>query len=168
MRAIICGIVVVIVAGISGCGGGGGGQTLSLSTLPPEIVGTYHVHGLGLPEDELGVKSNGDVVVNSETPATRSGSQTRIGSCSAQGVILLDGSWTTGGTAYTVSASGTVVGASRLLTLQAMLTVGSLVGGSNATVSGVKLGDFELPPPVPDLRDGGVEDMLRPPPPPAY
>lgn len=169
MRAIVCGIVVVVVAGIAGCGGGGGGQSSLLTTLSPEIVGTYYVQGLNLPGDEMGVKPNGDVVVNSETSGTRGSSEAKIGSCDAQGTLLLNGSWTSGGTDYTISATGSIVPASGGLTLEGTVAGGNLVTQQDTTIYGTKIADDMLrPPPPPDIPDSGDGDMLKPPPPPDY
>lgn len=169
MKAVVLGLVVVVIAGLAGCGGGGGGQTSNLATLPSDLVGTYQVGGLNLPDDQLGIKPNGDVIVNSEASSTRgASSQTRIGSCSPEGTLSLGGTWKSGGTDYAISANGTIVPATHCLTLQATLTSGTIVTASDETVSGSKIGDHELPPSPPDYPDDGGDDILRPPPPPTY
>lgn len=168
MRALICGVIVIVVVGIAGCGGGGGAPAGSFTMLPQSIAGTYHIQGLNLPNDRLGVKSGGDVVVNSDTAVAGGSSQAKIGSCSSQGAITLNGSWTSGGQTYSISGSGSIASASHGLTLQAVVNRGGLVSGSETTVTGEKIGDFELPPPPPDYPDTGGDDMINPPPPPDY
>jgi len=165
MRFCVCGLIVAVVVGLTGCGGGGGGGSASLSVVPSGAIGTWKIQGLGLPNDEMGVQSDGDVVVNSETPATRGDSQTKIGICSPRGTLALSGSWRSGGVDYQISATGAVQPESHSLTLRANTTASNGAGRENADFSGDRISDAELPPPPPfDLpTDPGYE--LPPPPP---
>jgi hypothetical protein len=167
MRAIVCGFVVIIVAGIVGCGGGGGGgaQPLSLVGTQSDLVGTWRVQGLGLPDDQMGVQTNGDVVVNSESPATRGGSVAKIGTWSPQGTLSLAGTWRSGGVDYSIIGTGTFQPGSRSLAVQASVTGSDGISLRGATILGDKIGDYDLPPPPPDFPTGG-DDMEQPPPPP--
>lgn len=165
MRFVMCVLVSMLIVVLAGCGGGGGGATSSLSQVPMGIVGTWQVPGLGLPDDEMGVQSDGDVVVNSEEPANRSGSQTRIGVCNPDGTLVLNGSWQSDGVDYTISASGRVEAQSHSLTIQATIVTSSGERMDYQGVSGDRISDMELPPPPPGdpWSDDGIE---YPPPPP--
>ena len=165
MRSCVCGLIVAVVVGLTGCGGGGGGGSASLSAVPSGAIGTWKVPGLGLPDDEMGVQSDGDVVVNSETPATRADSQARIGTCTPQGTLVLSGSWRSGGVDYQISATGAVQPESHSLTIQATVTASNGSGRENAVVSGDRISDVELPPPPPGDPPGDPGDELPPPPP---
>lgn len=168
MKAVVCGIIVIIVAGIAGCGGGGGGQTSLLTPLPAGIVGTYQVKGLNILGDQLAVTSNGDVIVNSEKAATKGSSQAKIGSCTAQGDLALNGSWTAGGTDYKINGSGKILPQKKSVTLEATVTHGDVVTQHPVKIDGGKVNDDMLPPPPPPSYDSGGDDddMLKPPPPP--
>ena len=168
MRALICGVVIIVVAGIAGCGGGGGGQTILPTTLSSDLVGTYQVKGIDLPGDRIGVSSNGDVLVDSDTPATKASSQVKIGSCDARGVLALNGSWTSGGTDYSISATGSIDAASHSVSLQATVTRGNQVVKQGTAALGERVEDTVLPPPPPDYPDDDDDDGMLPPPPPPY
>ncbi len=174
MRVAILALIVVIAAMLTGCGGGGGagGSSAGITQVPSDIVGTWRVPGMGLPNDELGVQTNGDVVVNSETATSRSDSQARIGTCSPQGVLSLNGGWRHNGVDYSINASGSVQSQSHSMTLHA--TIVESTGGRHEgqVINGDRVSDIELPPPPPgddpgtgSGGDGGIE---LPPPPPGY
>ena len=167
MRVLMYGIILVIVVAMAGCGGGGGGGATpaSLSKVPTDMVGTWQVPGLGLPDDEMGVQADGDVIVNSDVPATRSDSQTRIGSCSADGTLALNGSWRLGGVDYSINASGRVQAQTHSLTMQATIVASSGERRDNQVVSGDRVSGTELSPPAPPVDPPGGGTELPPPPP---
>jgi hypothetical protein len=176
MRFAVCGLIVGLAVGLTGCGGGGGGGgSASLTDVPPgivgfgqvpsDVVGTWKVPGLGLPADQMGVQPDGDVVVNSESPATRADSQAKIGACSPQGALTLNGTWRSGGVDYQISATGNVVPASHSLTLNADVTASNGDAHHNALFSGDRISDIELPPPPPFDPPANPGDEYPPPPP---
>ena len=57
MRTLVCGIVLVVVAGLAGCGGGGG-QTPSIISSAPGI--TANAQQPNAPGDRTTAKPGGD------------------------------------------------------------------------------------------------------------
>jgi len=166
MKVCACGLMLAMVVAVAGCGGGGGGQIASASRVPSAAVGTYRVQGLGLPDDQMSVQSGGDVVVSTEAPAGRADSVAKIGTCGAQGALLLNGSWRLDGVDYEIAASGMVLPESHSLTLQATVTGSNAEVCRDETFSGDWISDLEFPPPPPG--DPPDDDMELPPPPPGY
>ncbi len=164
MRLCVCGLVLTGVLAVAGCGGGGGGQSASIATLSSDVVGTYRVEGLGLPNDEMGVQSDGDVVVNADSLAERGGAITRIGSCSPRGTLNLNGTWRTGGAEYAITANGELRPRTHSLVLQATVTGSDGLSHHDEPFSGDRVSDLEIPPPPPG--DGDDDDIELPPPPP--
>jgi len=163
-------LVLAAVAGIAGCGGGGG-QTASLALVPTGVVGTYRVEGIGLPNDELAIRSDGDVVVNAESRAEREGRITKIGTCSPRGTLSLNGTWRTGGVDYSITAVGELRPETRSLVLRATVTGSNGLSRRDESFSGNWVSELEIPPPPPDY-DGQTppgyagEDIEPPPAPP--
>jgi len=160
--------MLIAIVFVVGCGGGGGGgQSSSVTVLPSDMVGTYLVQGIGLPNDQLGVQSDGDVVVNADSRAGSGGTITRIGTCSPQGIFALNGSWRAGGTDYTINANGELRPQNHSLVMQATVTGGNGFSCHDAPFSGDRVSNLEVPPPPPGANppgDGG--DIESPPPPP--
>lgn len=185
MQKFLCGLGLAAMLVTAGCGGGGGGSAVSGSgtLLSQDVVGTWNVPNLGLPNNQLGVQSNGDVVVNSEGTVrgtrNRSLAAVKIGTCNPDGSITLNGNWIAQDTHYRITGSGQVSASSHSISLQATVET---VNGSNVTVvlertesGGVKMGDTEYPPPPPsweeDSSDGSVgtdDSFYSVPPPPPY
>ena len=172
MQRVLCGIALVAMLIMAGCGGGGGGVAQlgqpQMLSLPSEMVGTYNVQGLGLPNDELGVETSGDVFVQADAPANArmvSASHVRIGSCSRDGALSLSGAWSVGGANYSITASGRVRAESRSLSLQATVLEDSNVLHRDAAVTGelVQVLNPPAPPPPPVIPDPSP-DMPPPPP----
>lgn len=168
MRVLVLGLILTIAVTLAGCGGGGGAgggsATASLTKVPSDIVGTWRVPGLGLPDDKLGVRSDGGVIINTQLSGTRGDSQTRIGTCSPEGSLDLNGSWRASGVDYFINASGRVQPQSHSLTMQATVVASSGAKHENQVVSGDKISGLELPPPPPG--DPPADDLEKPPPPP--
>jgi hypothetical protein len=168
MKLCACGLILAAVLAIAGCGGGGGGQGASTATLSSDVVGTYRVEGLGLPNDELGVQSDGDVVVNADSLGERGGAITRIGACSPQGALTLNGTWRTGGVDFSITASGELRPETHSLMLQATVAGSNGLSHHDEPFTGDWVSDLEVPPPPPGGGDdaGGGDDIELPPPPP--
>ena len=186
MRVVIFALVVMMAAILVGCGGGATATSTTITELSSDMVGTWRVPGIGLPDDELGVQTDGDVVVNSEVASSRSGSQVKIGTCDSQGTLNLNGSWRCGGVDYSINASGSMQLPSHSMTLRATIVAGAdrhegqVLSGDR--VSGDQLplpqptdsdnGGVEQPPPVPGddpgTGSGGDSDIELPPPPPDF
>jgi hypothetical protein len=90
----------------------------------------------------------------------------KIGTCGAQGALLLNGSWRLDGVDYEIAASGMVLPESHSLTLQATVTGSNGEVCRDETFSGDWISDLEFPPPPPG--DPPDDDIELPPPPPGY
>lgn len=170
MRGIWHVPTLLILLLIAGCGGGGS-NTASISTqLSSNLVGTWSVEGLALPNDQLVVQSDGDVIVYSEssTRSTSTGSDesqtgARIGTCNPDGTISLNGAWRYQSVDYNISATGKVDSSSQSLLLLATVRDSSHILYNDTEANGVKLSADEMPPAPPGDYDD--EDELPPPPP---
>jgi hypothetical protein len=157
MQKILWGLSVVIMA-MAGCGGGGGAADQSALRLSDDIVGTWQVADLGLPNDQIVIENDGDVAVEVTTSQTRSdspGALIVIGSCSS-GELNLNGSWTVNGVERSIVATGNVDSTGSALSLSATVSQDEEIVCRNVTVTGVKddgLSDLSSddiePPPAP-------------------
>lgn len=164
MRFCACALLLASVTVVGGCGGGGG-QVASVALGPTDVVGTYRVEGIGLPNDELAIRSNGDVVVNAESRAEREGCILKIGTCSPHGTLALNGTWRNGGVDYSITATGKLRPETRSLLLRGTVTGSNGLSRRDESFYGDWVSELEIPPPPPgDLPAGdGIE--LPPPPP---
>lgn len=193
MLRSLCGIVVIVIAVLlTGCGGGGGVSTTGgnsivstvpttqqVVTLPTDLTGNWTVKNLGLPNNEIIVESDGSVNVVSS--GTRSSS--KIGSCSTEGILTLNGGWSVDSKSYTIMAAGRINTTSSSLSLNATLLESGKVVVENAAVQGDRSSGYEnLPgpndafdaPPAPPFTVGSNaasssnNDVPTPPSPPTF
>lgn len=165
MRCCLWALILTAIVAVAGCGGGGGGQTASLALVPSAAVGTYRVEGIGLPNDELAIRSDGDVVVNAESRAERGGCITKIGTCSPSGMLSLNGTWRTGGVDFSITGTGELRLQTRSLTLRATVAGSNGLSYRDEIFSGDWVSELEVPPPPPDYPE---DDIEMPPAPPGY
>ncbi|MCE5314478.1 MAG: hypothetical protein ABFD49_05560 [Armatimonadota bacterium] len=152
MRRIMLVMCISAIALIAGCGGGGGGSTsTSLSTLSSDITGAWQVENLSLPDNEIIVEEDGDVVVDSDSPQT-------IGTCSSLGVLNLSGSWVSSDVQHTIEATGAINTSTSQLSICATVTQADETMCENATVIGTRTQDAD--------DDEDDEEMDVPPAPP--
>ncbi|MHB9036147.1 MAG: hypothetical protein ACYC64_05735 [Armatimonadota bacterium] len=184
MQRIVWGATVVMIAALAGCGGGGGSAIgvvdppVTLSPLSPDIVGTWQVQNLGVPNDEIIVQEDGDIVIGVTEPQTLSANQSadlvNIGTCTSLGVVHLAGRWIASGVEHSIDATGTIDPGSSKLSLQATVKEAERTVRQSITVTGSKgvdasdqASDAQTPPPPPFGAVESAQDMDAPPPPPS-
>jgi hypothetical protein len=175
MQKVLWGLSVIMIAAMAGCGGGGGGATgPSALRLSDNIVGTWQVANLGLPNDQIVIEDDGDVAVEATGSKTRSDSSSSlvvIGSCNGSGTLSLNGSWTVNGVEHSIVATGNVDSTASALSLSATVRQDEEIICQNVTVTGVKDDDasdqsdddIETPPAPPDLDDDPYDTPPAPP-----
>ncbi|MCL5103399.1 MAG: hypothetical protein M1133_04710 [Armatimonadetes bacterium] len=186
MRVTMWGLVsIVVVLTAAGCGGGGGGVASGISAgapatlsapLPSEMTGTWTVQNLGLPNDQMVVQTDGQVVIDtagsrSVSSTTRSASYTRIGTAKTDGSLDLNGRWTSSGTEYSITGSGNIDTSTRSVAVQATVQRGSAVLHQETVVHGIKgttPEGLDYPPPPPVMTSDAQQELDYPPPPPTF
>lgn len=192
MRVTVWGLVSIVIAlTVVGCGGGGGATSAvsagsgsgasSLSApMPSEITGTWTITNLGLPNDQMIVQTDGQVVIDtastsrgiaSATSAARSSSYTKIGTARTDGALDLNGRWTASGIEYSISGIGNIDVAARSLYVRVTVQRGSAILHEDTTVRGIKGNaseELDYPPPPPVLDSSTQDEVDYPPPPPVF
>ncbi|MCE5324593.1 hypothetical protein LLG46_14950 [bacterium] len=171
MHKVLWGLSIIMILATAGCGGGGGSTASTPLKLSNDIVGTWQVEDLGLPNDQIVIQDDGDVVVEATTSQTRGDSTVVIGGCSADGTLNLNGGWTVDGVDHTIDATGSVDSNNSKLSLCATVCQDEEVICENITVTGTKGDsvsddDIEAPPDPPDMSDDDPYDT--PPAPPSF
>lgn len=180
MQKIGLSFTILLIAALAGCGGGGGGSATSspsLMEISEDILGTWQVENIDLPNDEIAIEQDGKVVIEVADSQTRDSSTTNtvcIGNCSSAGILQLNGNWTNGGIEHSIQATGSIDTDSNKLTLLATVTTADETVCQNAQITGTKCSetsdetddqdDPDLPP-APPLIDT-EEDIDAPPAPP--
>lgn len=172
MQKVLWGLSVLLIVVAAGCGGGGGTVSQALpdasKSLSDDIVGTWQVQSLGLPNNQVQIEKDGDVAVEADGSQTRSDSSNSlvvIGSCSSSGTLSLNGSWVVDGVEHSIVATGNVN--SSALSLSATVRQNEEIVCQNVTVTGVKdseeSSDVETPPAPPAMDDSQYDTPPAPP-----
>ena len=184
MRVTVWGIVsILVVLMVVGCGGGGGvtssvsggsgsGASSLSSPLPTEMTGTWTLTSLGLPNDQMLVQTDGQVVIDtastsrsisSASTASRSSSYTRIGTARSDGALDLSGRWTASGIEYSISGSGNIDTAARSVSVRATVQRSGAMLHQATTVRGSRGSaheELDYPPPPPVLDSDGSQGLI--------
>lgn len=166
-RMFLITLMALVALAAAGCGGGGGGGETSPDTVS-DFAGTWTIPSLGLPQDQVMITTGGVVYVNGESPTLAMASvgtlgyYTRIGTCSEQGALTLDGYWTYNGVLHRVIGNGSANSGTRTISVSITLLQNNRIVLQNTLLSGTLLNS--TPPPLPDFQNGGSGDFDVPPP----